>query len=254
MEIDADTIGTAHEMVVAKIMKAAQDDTEKCHEIEIETSPGKWEKTWEFHDLITVIIRNPEKSPQSSEAFALKQGFIDQYRNDLTHLKLRSEYPEGQAPVYTYPWRLMDHPYRDEAGAFHGNGDGTGINQIEQIISRLKENRESRRANAGTWVAEIDGFAIEDQPCLQIVHVLIRNGILHMRCFFRSHDMDTGAGANWIGLTGLMRMIADALGVEVGSLTTCSSSAHLYWKRDKSDLDKFRKHLFEKYRIFLGAA
>lgn len=52
MEIDKETIAEAHEVAVANIMKTSRG-------IDIETSPGKWEKTWEYPDLVTVIIRNP---------------------------------------------------------------------------------------------------------------------------------------------------------------------------------------------------
>lgn len=260
MEIDVETIATAHELVVAKIMQDSEP-------IDIETSPGKWEKTWEYPDLVTTIIRNPQAHPQVSEACNFGPGFIAQYKSDLCHLKLRSEYPAGQAPVYTYPWRLMDYPVRNPAsgiGTWLGNGDGRGINQIEQIIKRLQEHQESRRANAVTWVPEIDGETTHDQPCLQVAHFMLRKWsgrtvvvgkeeqyYLHGRFFFRSHDMLGGAGANWIGLCGLMEVIAGRLGCQVGTLTTCSSSAHLYWKRDESDLEKFKGYLFQKYRMYL---
>lgn len=284
MEIDVENIATAHEMVVAKIMKT-------CREVDIETSPGKWEKTWEYPDVVTTIIRRPQSQPQVSEACSFGPGFIAQYKDDLCHLKLRNQYPEGEAPVYTYPWRLMDHPVVVEESnpcpgarkfSIRGNGDGKGINQIDQIVKRLLENQESRRANAVTWVPEIDGNATHDQPCLQVAHFLVReleeselksypeeapgNLLLHGRFFFRSHDMLGGAGANWVGLCGLMELVAgrlkylagdekgvgpDEVDVKVGSLTTCSSSAHLYWKRDESDLDKFRAYLFKKYRMYL---
>jgi len=241
VEIKVDNIATAHELVVAKIMKNSE-------EIDIETSPGKWEKTWECPELVTTIIEHPQAHPQVSEACNFGLRFIAQYKSDLCHLKLRSEYPDGLEPVYTYPWRLMDYPGRFN---LHGNGNGYGINQIEQIIRRLEKNPESRRANAITWVPEIDGETSHDQPCLQVAHFLNREKTLHGRFFFRSHDMLGGAGANWIGLTGLMELIAGRLGLKVGTLTTCSSSAHLYWKRDESDLKRFKELLFNKYRMYL---
>jgi thymidylate synthase len=266
MEIDRTTIAEVHEVAVASIMKT-------CRGIDIETSPGKWEKTWEYPDLVTVIIRKPQMQPQVSEACNFGPGFIAQYKNDLCHLKTRSEYPEGQAPEYTYPWRIFDYPTRINlvtGGVFmtpdsHGNGDGFGINQIDQIVSRLLKNHESRRALGITWVPELDGVAVKDQPCLQNVHFLIRENALHLRCFFRSHDFLGGASANWVGLTGLMELVREKLiaggypsvatgyphNLEIGSLTTCSSSAHLYWKRDEKDLDDFKAMLFKKYHIFI---
>ena len=47
------------------------------------------------------------------------------------------------------------------------------------------------------------------------------------------------------------KLAAGGLGVEIGTLTTCSSSAHLYWKRDEDDLETFKEHLFKKYHMFI---
>jgi len=267
MEIDRITIAEAHEVAVASIMKTSRG-------IDIETSPGKWEKTWEYPDLVTVIIRRPQDQPWVSEACNFGPGFIDQYKSDLCHLKTRDKYPYGQAPEYTYPWRLFDYP-REINQKIWGNGDGRGINQIEQIVSRLLANPESRRALGITWVPEIDGVAVKDQPCLQNVHFLVRPAedevltgpkreisdfdfLLHGRYFFRSHDFLGGASANWVGLCGLQELVVQKLldggfkgSCGVGSLTTCSSSAHLYWKRDQKDLDDFKAMLFKKYHMFI---
>jgi thymidylate synthase len=256
MEIIAQTIAEAHERVVASIMQ-------KSIAIDIETEPGKWEKTWEYPDAVMVIIRTPLVEPQVSEACLFGERSIQKYCEDICNLKLKREYVEGMEPVYTYPWRLYDYPRvlpvdvadGEESHTEYfrkGNGDGGGINQIAQIILRLRKNRESRRANAVTWVPEIDGEANNDQPCLQVVHCMIRDDFLHMRCFFRSHDMMSGAGPNWVGLTALQEKIAFGTDSKVGSLTTVSSSAHLYWKRDDKELKLFKKALFKKYRMFLG--
>ena len=252
MEVDRTTISEAHEVAVASIMKTSRG-------IDIETSPGKWEKTWEYPDLVTTIIREPQKEPQVSEACNFGPGFIAQYKSDLCHLKLRNQYPPGQAPEYTYPWRLFDYLSRSvDDMMLVGNGDGLGINQIDQIVARLLANPESRRALGITWIPGVDGVAVKDQPCLQNVHFLIREDRLHLRCFFRSHDFLGGASANWVGLTGLMELVQGLLvgkgykgDLQIGSLTTCSSSAHLYWKRDEDDLKDFKEMLFKKYHMFI---
>jgi thymidylate synthase len=280
MEIDVDTIARAHEFVV----KALIEDGEEQN---IETHPGKIEKTWEHHEPITIIVRTPWVQPMVSEACMFGYKFIDKYSSDFT--KLTPPREDGMGAVYTYANRLFDYPQVTHDGSFiyRGNGDGYGINQIEQIIDRLAKNPESRRANAITWVPSIDGISNEP-PCLQFTHFMLRNCtyewekldpkdtnvpktprefirardlkrvnvedaslhyFLHARFPFRSHDMLSGYGANAVGLASLMVYVAQELqrrtgwDIGMGSLTTFSSSAHLYWTRDDHELSKFKEQL-----------
>ena len=274
MEIDKTTMAEAHEVAMAEIMQ-----NKRTRSIDIETELGKWEKTWEFPDVVTLIVRKPLQEPMASPAANAGYGprFVEQYRNDLCSLKLRAEYP-GLPPVYTYPWRIFDYPRAVWLGSYQGsgpggNGDGFGVNQVDQIVRRLLKNHESRRANIVTWDPEIDGEAEADQPCLQVLHFLIRlpdveeirlgygtagTYQLHMRCFFRSHDYRGGVGNNMVGLAGFMEMLVQKLiaqefsyPLEVGSLTISSSSAHIYWERDSDDLKKFKALMYQNYGIFI---
>jgi thymidylate synthase (methanogen type) len=261
MEIVADTIAEAHEKVVKAIIESGPG-------IDIETSPGKWEKTWEYPEQIQIIVRHPDRQPQRSSALAFGELSCQEYRKELVCITP----PKEEGFQYTYANRLFDYPVRDaDMVSFgggpcpvvkvRGNGKGDGFNQIHRgVLDRLIGNQESRRALAITWVPEEDALAVKDQPCLQFVHFLIRNGqiddgndpekkYLHMRAPFRSHDMNGGYGPNAIALEGLMEYVRDeyvnatGISVEIGTLTTTSSSAHLYWKRDASDLQAFKKVL-----------
>lgn len=286
MEIDVDTIARAHEFVV----KALIEDGE---EQDIETHPGKFEKTWEHHEPIMIIVRSPDMQPMVSDACMFGEKSMEKYSEDFT--RLTPPRADGRGAVYTYANRLFDYPtttcYADHTGFIEqhliGNGIGNGLNQIDQITNRLSKNPESRRANAITWVPTIDGISNEP-PCLQFAHFMLRNckyvwekldpkdiraprtprefvrmhdlkrvhvmedGIkyyLHARFPFRSHDMLSGYGANAVGLHSLMACVAQELhkrtgwDIDVGSLTTFSSSAHLYWTRDDRELSEFKKLL-----------
>lgn len=256
MEIVRDTIGEAHNEVVRQIIA---DGTEK----KIETEPGVWSQTWEYPDAVTIIVRHPLREPIASKASKFGPKFIEEYTKELTTLSPPRE--DGKGFVYTYANLLFDYPIIDPDGkmAYAGSrilgttragkpiygwglGDGKGFNQMTELVQRLIENQESRRANAITWVPQLHTQMFMDQPCLQFTHFLIRHGIvaywedptklyLHLRAPFRSHCMASGYGPNAIALTGLMKYIAEAVNsmwptwdVQVGSLTTFSSSAHIY--------------------------
>lgn len=52
-------------------------------------------------------------------------------------------------------------------------------------------------------------------------------------------------GANAYGLAHLMKYVCDQIDqpITIGTLTTISSSAHIYWKRDKQELNEFKKRM-----------
>lgn len=288
MEIDVDTIARAHEFVIKAIMEDGEEQ-------DIETYPGKIEKTWEYHEPIMIIVRTPDKLPMVSNACMFGERSMKKYSEDFT--KLTPPRTDGMGAVYTYANRLFDYPLRAYFENDHftgykyvGNGDpdifgkNRGFDQIGTVVDRLSKNKESRRAIATTWVPEIDSVS-DEPPCLQFTHFMIRNckyvwkeldpqppydnreflrghnlvrvdakdedadGYLHARFPFRSHDMLSGYGANAVGLTSLMQYVACQLeekngwNIELGSLTTFSSSAHLYWTRDAHELGKFKEVL-----------
>jgi thymidylate synthase len=73
---------------------------------------------------------------------------------------------------------------------------------------------------------------------MQTVQFLIRNNRLNCVATFRSNDMLMAWGANAYGLSELMQVVADGTYVDVGFLETYSISAHIYYNRDSTTLDK----------------
>lgn len=178
---------------------------------------------------------------------------MQQYVNQLLTLHP----PGSMRATYYYSNRLFDYPKVTiitendiELGRIvEGNGNGKGINQIiTSIVERLAKSPNSRRAIAITWVPEID-IQSREPPCLQIVQCFIRNNQLHMTVVFRSHDMLSAYGANVYGLAHMQKLICDKINelsinkITIGTLTTISSSAHIYWKRDKQELNEFKKRM-----------
>jgi len=101
------------------------------------------------------------------------------------------------------------------------------IDQIEQAIQRLKASTVTRRATAVTWIAPID-CAKEEVPCMIVDDFKLRDGRLNLSVFFRSHDFAGAYPANLYGLARLLEYVAAEVGAEPGSISTTSSSAHVY--------------------------
>jgi thymidylate synthase len=120
---------------------------------------------------------------------------------------------DKQGFVYTYGNRLRKH--------------FAGIDQIGEAIRRLKNCKESRRAISVTWDPPTDTQQ-EEVPCMILVDFKIREGKLHTTGLWRSHDIYGAWFPNAVGLTHLSKYVAGEVGVEVGSLTIHSISAHIY--------------------------
>lgn len=255
MEIVKDTLAAAHEEAVRIIL---EDGPEQI----IETEPSKYMTTWELSEPLLIIIKHPQQEPQASKALKFGPGFITQYKKDLLTIKRDRE--AGKGFSYTYADRLLDYPLlvgdnTPQSYHYSGNGDGQGRDQTAHIVDSLCDSSQSRRALAITWVPHLDIGSI-DPPCLQFVHFLLRPGVpayeedyrflyLSMLATFRSHDILSGWGPNVLALLGLQEDIAARIAhrtgktINVGKLSTLSSSAHIYCEAQADELKAFKKIL-----------
>ena len=244
MEITVDTIAQGHERVVRDIL---------LHGEELETEDGELTIEWPPHDPYVIHIKHPLKQPMVSDSCMFGEKAMQQYVNQLLTLHP----PSSMSATYYYSNRLFDYPLLDcnvngpcgKEYYYNGDGLGTGINQIiTSIVERLAKSPNSRRAIAITWVPDID-IQSDEPPCLQLVQCFIRDDKLHMVCYFRSNDMLSAYGANVYGLAHMQKLICNKINelsinkITIGTLTTISSSAHIYWKRDKQELNEFKKRM-----------
>jgi thymidylate synthase len=140
---------------------------------------------------------------------------------------------------YTYHDRLTNYPGKPYIEIGDEDDDGNlprkiaywGVDQLERIVRMLKSIPYSRRAQAITWVPEIDLLG-KDIPCLQSVQcrIINRSGtdMLDMHVRFRSRDAYQAAFMNMYALTMLQAKIAGELGVPVGHYVDFSDSFHVY--------------------------
>lgn len=118
-----------------------------------------------------------------------------------------------QGFVYTYGNRLRAH-FND-------------VDQIQEAIDRLKNCKESRRAISVTWDPVTDTQS-EEVPCMILVDFKIRDNKLYTTALWRSHDIYGAWFPNAVGLTYLAQYVAGEVGLDLGSITIHSISAHIY--------------------------
>jgi thymidylate synthase len=101
------------------------------------------------------------------------------------------------------------------------------IDQLEQVIRRLRASPSTRRATAVTWIPPVDNSR-DEVPCMIVDDFKLRDGRLNLAIFFRSHDFAGAYPANLYGLARVLQFVSGEVGAVPGSISTTSASAHIY--------------------------
>jgi thymidylate synthase len=105
--------------------------------------------------------------------------------------------------------------------------DGRSINQIDQIISQIKKNPDSRRLIVSAWnVGEIDKMALP--PCHALFQFFVQEGELSCQLYQRSADLFLGVPFNIASYALLTLMIAQVCDLKPGTFVHTFGDLHLY--------------------------
>lgn len=141
-----------------------------------------------------------------------------------------------QGFVYTYGCRLRGHFAKKDVDSDANIYNCYTYDQLEGIIHRLEQCKESRRAIGVTWDPTID-MDSEEVPCLMLMDYKVRNHKLQVTALWRSHDIYGAYYPNIRGLIYTSKYISKQLKIELGKITTHSISAHIY----ETDLEEAKK-------------
>ncbi len=118
-------------------------------------------------------------------------------------------------PVYGRQWR-----------AWEGK-DGQIIDQIQNVISSLKQSPHSRRHIVTAWnPAEVDEMALP--PCHSFMQFYVQGDKLSCQLYQRSADVFLGVPFNIASYALLVHLIAQETNHEVGEFVHTFGDAHLY--------------------------
>ena len=128
-------------------------------------------------------------------------------------------------PVYGHQWRHFNANYSD----CHENYKGKGIDQLENVISMLKDptQRNSRRMIVSAWnPCQLDEMALP--PC----HVLVQFNVIEnkLSCALTQRSCDIGLGVpfNILSYSILTRLIAEHCGLEADEFVYFMGNVHIY--------------------------
>ncbi|MDV9173450.1 thymidylate synthase [Streptomyces sp. W16] len=117
-----------------------------------------------------------------------------------------------------------------------------GRSQFDQVVELLLNETDSKRGYLPVFAArELANLDNPDVACLAGLHLLLRNGQLHMVCSMRANDLDCGLLSDVFSFTMIHEYAAVQLGLELGTYTHTIGSAHV----NDSDAERVKRVLKE---------
>jgi thymidylate synthase len=105
---------------------------------------------------------------------------------------------------------------------------GHSINQIDQVISQIKKNPDSRRLIVSAWnVGEIPEMALP--PCHALFQFFVLDDRLSCQLYQRSADLFLGVPFNIASYALLTMMTAQVCGLQLGEFVHTFGDLHLYF-------------------------
>lgn len=145
----------------------------------------------------------PKYSPEWEEKM---QEFIDNIKNDEEFAKKWG----NLGPVYGKQWR-----------------DFGGVDQLSDVIERLKTNPNDRRMIISAWnPPEIPQMALP--PCHLLYQFYVADGKLSLQMYQRSCDTFLGVPFNITSYSLLLMMVAQVVGLKPGTFVHVYGDLHIY--------------------------
>jgi thymidylate synthase len=123
---------------------------------------------------------------------------------------------EGElGPIYGVQWRSWPTP------------SGGTVDQIEEVVTMLRNNPDSRRILVSAWnAAEIPNMALP--PCHTMFQFYVAEGKLSCQLYQRSADTFLGVPFNIASYALLTHMLAQQADLRVGDFVWTGGDCHLY--------------------------
>jgi len=174
-----------------------------------------------------------KKSSISNFKFQIsnKEEFIEKIKNDNEFAKKWGELPR----IYGEMWRRWPASTRSRSSTRGGpTGSSRTIDQLQWVISELKEDPFARNAIVTSWNPEYlyTMATYEDASRFPICHnmyqVSIKGGKLNLQLYQRSADLFLGVPFNIASYALLTIILAKVLGYKPGEFVHTFGDAHIY--------------------------
>jgi dihydrofolate reductase/thymidylate synthase len=153
-----------------------------------------------------------------------------------------TEREEGDlGPVYGFQWRHFGAEY----STMHEDYTGKGVDQLAELIHKIKTNPTDRRLVLTAW----NPLALPEMalpPCHMFCQFYVADGELSCQMYQRSCDLGLGVPFNIASYALLTRMIAQVCDLAPGDFVHVLGDAHVYSNHVdplKEQLLNFPRHL-----------
>lgn len=146
-----------------------------------------------------------------SREFLDSLGFTDRAQGDL-------------GPVYGFQWRHFGAQYKDKETSY----DGQGVDQLKEVIDKLKNNPFDRRIIMCAWnPRDLPLMALP--PCHCLVQFYVSSDRkLSCQLYQRSADMGLGVPFNIASYSLLTHLLAKVANLTPGDFVHTLGDAHVY--------------------------
>lgn len=105
--------------------------------------------------------------------------------------------------------------------------DGRSLNQLEQVVTQIRKNPNSRRLIVTAWnPGEVETMALP--PCHTLFQFYVSEGELSCQLYQRSADIFLGVPFNIASYALLTHLVAQVCGLRVGEFIHTFGDLHLY--------------------------
>ena len=134
---------------------------------------------------------------------------------EADYWKPKAKFDGDLGRVYGVQWRSWAAP------------NGKTIDQIAQVIEKIKTNPTDRRLLVSAWnPGELDQMALP--PCHVLFQFFVSKGKLSLQMYQRSCDMFLGIPFNIASYSLLLHMVAQAANLEPGEFIHILGDTHIY--------------------------
>lgn len=157
---------------------------------------------------------------------------VEYGHDEETLAKMKEERELG--PIYGWQWRNFGAQYQ----SFNKPPIGEGIDQLKNLIEKLKSNPDDRRMIVSAW-NPVDFSEMALPPCHYSFQVTVINNKLNLMWNQRSIDIALGLPFNIASYALLLHLLAKEAGLEEGKLVGFLAYTHIY----SSHIDGLKEQL-----------
>ena len=200
-----------------------------------------------FHDLYWRIVRDGVDFAGTKALFNVGFEIQEPRANAILDSKVKRNWSHEYAEA-EWQWYLSGDRNIAKLGELYGkvpaiwkrmadkNGNvnsnygwqGQREDQLESIISQLKNNPETRQAAISIYDAKECKDYVNDTPCTYAVQFTILNNKLNMSVVMRSNDLWYGFCNDQYQFSSLQMLVANETGYDVGTYYHFAHNLHLY--------------------------